>query len=114
MPCPGFSHCKTDGPLPFRTPGQGRGSAAPICDYSCPLNSAICYKTNILLIKVIKSLFILVDVDEIEVQLVDTVDGIQTRVESLPTFLLCQDGKEIAAFVGTKQFRDFSAKIETM
>ena len=44
----------------------------------------------------------------------DNVNGINTRVESLPTYLVCRDGQEIAAYVGTKQFHDFIAHINTL
>ena len=57
----------------------------------------------------------LVDVDELNPQeMVDKVDGIKTRVQSLPTYLVFQEGHEVAAYVGTKQFHDFIAHINSL
>ena len=46
--------------------------------------------------------------------MVDKVEGVNTRIESLPTYLVFQDGQEVAAYVGTKQFHDFIAHINSL
>ena len=46
--------------------------------------------------------------------MVDNVDCMNTKVESLPTYLIYQDGQEIAAYVGTKAFHDFIAHINNL
>lgn len=56
-----------------------------------------------------------VDLDELNPQdMVDKVEGVNTRIESLPTYLVFQDGQEVAAYVGTKQFHDFIAHINSL
>ena len=57
----------------------------------------------------------LVDVDKLNPKdMVDKVDGIKTRIQSLPTYLVFQGGREVAAYVRTQQFHDCVAYINSL
>merc|ERR1712241_722524 len=58
--------------------------------------------------------FCKVDVDDIHPQdLHDKVEGISTRVRSIPAYLICKDGQEIACYPG-KEFEKFAAAIKEL
>ena len=51
------------------------------------------------------------DVDDIHPQdLKDQVEGVETRVRSIPAYLIFKEGKEIACYPG-KEFEQFRAAI---
>ena len=51
------------------------------------------------------------DVDDIHPQdLKDQVEGVETRVRSIPAYLIFKEGKEIASYPG-KEFEKFRAAL---